>query len=140
MARLGTNVAVHTVVGNGKEMASARRVDEELTSACRRLASEARELGSDRALSIREIEDRVALGTRGNRSRYNEYPQLVASRLLLEIKFPISYQSAALASRLVPRPATAFVMIFGFIASHQPRRAKSRGTDKGSGLFDIFES
>jgi len=33
----------------------------------------------------------VAMATLVNRFRYNEYPQLLASGLLLEIKFPISH-------------------------------------------------
>ncbi len=64
MARLSKNLAAQTVVGNGEEMASAEEVKRELEAACGRLAKEAEAHGRERAVSMREIQQRVALRTR----------------------------------------------------------------------------
>ena len=64
MARLGKNVAAQTVVGNSEEKASAEEVEREFEAACARLAKEAKAHGCERVVSMREIQQRVALRTR----------------------------------------------------------------------------
>ena len=64
MARLSKNLAAQTVVGNGEEMASAKEVKREFEAACGRLAKEAKAHGCKGAVSMREIQQHVALRTR----------------------------------------------------------------------------